>query len=259
MSNNSVCNKCSLHIDARVDLFTVCEGDCACHYHANCVGLSENDIIALKANIIWLCDNCMNAFLRARDGRNNEERVESIPHDDMLNSKAGKTSIEEEVRELKHTVTEIMKTMNKFSTFDSTTGPPLIHSTPVASSSLQDGTNMNGTELNNDESVRQQCRNKDRNFALLLTNIDASVDECDVYRMVTQALSFEAHNREYIDVVKLASRWNSHYAPDFISFKVIMDDRWRSKAMDPSTWPKGVKFREFIRKRIVTWKPPYSV
>lgn len=56
------CQKCLLAIDCKKDAFTVCEGSCYRQFHAECVGLSEDTVICLKKNVIWLCDDCLAVF-----------------------------------------------------------------------------------------------------------------------------------------------------------------------------------------------------
>lgn len=260
MTKDRVCKKCSQSIDLKTELFTVCEGDCACFFHANCVGLSEQEVIVLSLNIIWLCDECMDKFRRMRDGSDIREDVGSDSSHDTANSAGKNKTIEDEVTELKDAIAGIRDTLSKLVPTDSPThtshDPILLHSTPV-SSSLLEGTNACSTFVkSNDDAQRQQCTIDGSNFSLLLTNIDVSVAECDIRGMVTQALGIDTLKPEYIDVTKLVPHWRSCNAVDYISFKVVLNNRWKNKAMNPSTWPKGVKFREFIkRQRNDAWKP----
>lgn len=251
---SSECKKCSLSIGAGEN-FTVCEGDCAGVFHAECVGLSEEDVLVLSShssNIIWLCGECLSRFRRARDNADKRDGLRSPDGGMNSSNAANKKSIEDEVNELKDTVAGIVHTLAKLLPSDSSVDSPMHHSTPVSSFTLQDGNNACSSVVNNDEGLRQQCEDDD-NFALLLSNIDTSVAECEIHRMVAQALG--SQHPEEIDVVKLVSQWKKRRIMDYISFKVVLDKRWRSKAMDPSTWPKGVKFREFFGRRNDTWKP----
>lgn len=252
MPKDRVCKKCSLSIDSNVDLYTVCEGDCACFFHVACINLTERDLSVLSSNIVWLCDECIDRFRKVRDG------VGSNVPDNTMSNEINKSSIEDEVRELKNTVAGIVDTLAKILPTASTTDPPLQHSTPVSSFMLLNGTNACGTDMEDSETVRQhRCTIDDQNFSLLLTNIDASVVEDDIHRMVSQALGIGTHDPEQIDVVKLVSNWKSNRIIDYVSFKVVIDKRWKLKAMNPSTWPKSIKFREFIKRHNETWKPVF--
>lgn len=247
-----MCKKCSLSIDPKVDLYAVCEGDCACFFHAACVSLTERDLSVLSSNIVWLCDECMSRFRRVRDG------VGSDVPDNTTNNEMDKSSIDDEVRELKNTVAGIIDTLAKMVPTVSTTDPPLQHSTPVSSFMLLNGTNALGTNVEGNKTVRQNRYTiEDQHFSLLLTNIDASAVEDDIHRMVSQALGIGTHDPENFDVVKLVSNWKSNRVFDYVSFKVVMHKRWKLKAMNPSTWPKGVKFREFINRNNEIWKPVF--
>lgn len=46
---------------------------------------------------------------------------------------------------------------------------------------------------------------------------------------------------------------------NFISFKVGVDPKYRSAALDPSSWPKGILFREFEDNKAKSfWMPKPS-
>lgn len=90
-------------------------------------------------------------------------------------------------------------------------------------------------------------------FSLFVSNIDSTVSELDIRRMVSRALN--TPDPERIDVSKLVSKWNNNQPPDFISFKVTLNRKWKDQALNPLIWPKYVKFREFILRQNVTWRP----
>ncbi|XP_062533754.1 uncharacterized protein LOC134202778 [Armigeres subalbatus] len=94
--------------------------------------------------------------------------------------------------------------------------------------------------------------NMEESFAMVLTNIDGSVSEKDVQEMVTRCLG--ACDKECVNVRKLVPRWVDSNTLDYISFKIVLDTKWKSAALTPTTWPKNVKFREF-RQNLCTWKP----
>lgn len=252
MPNDRVCKKCSLSIEPNVELYTVCEGACACFFHAVCVSLSETDLSVLSSNIVWMCDKCIASFRRVRDG------VKPVNPMNTANDDMNNTSIEDEVKELQSKVAGIIDTLAKMVSNSSSTEPPLLHSTPVSSSTLLNGTNTCGTYGENNKTVRQRrCTISDNKFSLLLSNIDASVVEDDIHRMVSQALGMDTLYPDCIDVVKLVSIWKNHLTMDYVSFKIIMHELWKTKAMNPSTWPKNIKFREFVNRHNDTWKPEY--
>lgn len=62
-------------------------------------------------------------------------------------------------------------------------------------------------------------------------------------------------NEDCLKVVKLVSRRTDCRLLDYISFKVILKDRWKDLALSNSTWPNGIEFREFECRRKNAWKP----
>lgn len=96
----------------------------------------------------------------------------------------------------------------------------------------------------------------DADFSLFLSNIDASATEWDVHELVARSLG--TSDPELLDVIRLTTNWNSRRAPDYVSFKVVLDRKYKARAMNPSTWPINVKFREFVKRSNNTWKPQWS-
>lgn len=246
MVDDKTCKKCSKRVDMRTDLFTVCEGECACFYHAACVNLTEDVLQILSGNIIWICDQCMIQFQRTRGN------IRPNSHSDVFTAK----SIEEEVIELKNTVAGIVQTLSSIVPANQLNTTVPRHSTPKSTHAPSNGTCISSVNANCDESQRSPCAPIDTDFSLFLSNIDASVTEWDVHQLVARSLG--TTDPEPIDVVKLTSNWSGRRALDFVSFKVVLDRKYKDRAMNPSTWPVNVKFREFVKRSSNTWKPRWS-
>lgn len=250
MAKDSVCKKCSLEINAKIDFFTVCEGECAFMFHAKCVNLSEDVLISLSvlsANVVWMCDSCMLQYRKTRDNIGPNRCIETVRA----------KPIEEEVQELRSTVADILQTLSKIVPHASTNSVKPCHSTPNSSlvlSSKRDANDVNAANMKcNEDQRRSQCSTADSNFSLFLSNIDLSVTEEDVHAMVSRSLGTPQPER--IDITKLTSIWNSRRSMDYLSFKVVLDKKWKVRAMDPATWPNNVRFREFVNKNNDTWRP----
>lgn len=248
MVKERICKKCSQSIDAKAELYSICEGECSGYFHAACVGLSEGDLdtISLKMNIIWMCDVCMDKFRSISDG------TWTGSTEDMTKTK----SIDEEVKQLKIAVSEIMDTLAKIVPSVDPHDRRLLHSTPVSTDVL-DGIEACRTceTIESNEGHRQQSQftTDVDNLSLFISNIDSSASECDVRRMISRAL--DTPETERIAVTKLVSKWNHLHPPDFVSFKVTVDKKWKSHALNPLIWPKNVRFREFVVRHNVTWRP----
>lgn len=130
MAGEKICKKCSREIDVYNDLFTVCEGECACFFHAKCVNLSEDILHVLSGNVIWMCDSCLRQFQMMRDNIGSNCR----------NDFNGAQTIETEVKELKSTVADILQTLSKLVPDSSSNCITPHHSTPVSSLAISNGT-----------------------------------------------------------------------------------------------------------------------
>lgn len=240
------CKKCALSINVNDELYTVCEGDCAKSFHAACVGLTEDDLCALSNNIIWICDPCMVLFCRKR------ERMHTT---DATTNTEPTRSMENEIDDLKRTVTEIANTLaNVVQKLD--VAAPIHHSTPVSSSKLLDGTNDMSACDNLQPEESSQCPlqiPESETFSLYLTNIDSSASENDISLLISRTLNVPLSY--CADVVKLVPQHKNVRMLDYVSFKVVLRRDLKPLALSASTWPKRIKFREFVNKMNVTWKP----
>lgn len=248
MASDRKCEKCCLCIDSHIDLFTVCEGDCAGIFHAACVGLKEEDfdLLSRSQSILWMCEPCMYTFRKKRD---------CIQPRAVDNTESTKT-IEREVKELKISVAGILETLSNIVPTTLPSAPNVLSSTPISSHALFEGTHGCDASVSNCESCdrpRDEGTTIDDYFALFLSNIDPSVTERDVRRMISNSLG--TPEPECLDVVKLTKKWNNRRMLDFVSFKVIISKKLKTRALDPSTWPVNIKFREFVSKHNDTWRP----
>lgn len=260
MPRDSVCKKCAQSIDPK-ELSAVCEGYCGDLFHAKCALLTEGDLGVLSWSIIWMCEVCINRFRSTRDSIGPDSPSETLH--ETSNRKVArkdeeetKPTIEDEVKELKKAVAGVIDTLAKIvPTVPAAFTSPL-HSTPLSSSfMLLDGTSACNTCSGENETEQRRQSKTSGNFSLLLSNIDVSVSEMEIHQLVTRALGICIHDPDHVEVVKLISNWKHRSRIDYISFKVILDVRWKAKAMNPSTWPKPVRFREFVNRNNDTWKP----
>lgn len=239
--------KCSLAIDMKSDLFTICEGLCAKSFHAECVGVIESAVCTFSSNIIWICDPCMAAFCRFRE---NYSTVETTSTDLPK-------AIVDDVNQLKNTVAEIVQTLSQLVNIPDPIAPHN-RSTPTSSPKTFDGINeIISSTKQNPENVQlptETDESLDENvFSLYLTNIDKRATENDISLMVARQLDVPL--AECLEVVKLVPKWRNSNTLDFVSFKIVLDRQLKSTAMTASTWPKGVKYREFVNRFNGIWQP----
>lgn len=223
------CKKCSADIDVMNSLYTVCEGRCAKKFHATCVGVTENDLCALSKNIIWICDDCMIEFCKARDHTPVSPKNQPIDENSFT---AG-------LDDLRTQVNRINESIAKLSIAISSSIPSVStqrHSTPNHSPQP-----LSSASVCTSGWSQSSSHNREDTFPLLLTNIDRQVSENEIICLVSQCLG--APEPECANVTKLVSGWKNCNDLDYISFKIVLPIRWKLLAMTASTWPRGVIFR----------------
>lgn len=236
------CKKCSADIDVMNCLYTVCEGRCARKFHATCVGVTENDLCALSKNIIWICDDCMIEFCKARDRI--PESSKTQPADENV--------FATDFEKLKLQINDINNSFAKLSvaiassTSSSTTPRQQRHSTPIDSPKSLTSSSVCAPECSS-------VQTRDETFPLLLTNIDRGVTENEIAHLVSESLC--APKPECMNVTKLVPSWKNCEELDYISFKIVLPKRWKQLAMTATTWPRGLTFREFAHRKKNPWKP----
>ncbi|XP_062562247.1 uncharacterized protein LOC134225853 [Armigeres subalbatus] len=242
------CKKCHHAVLTKEQPHIYCNGTCAEVYHATCVGLNKEQLAAVSPpyrNSFWLCDDCFTEFVQWR----NEKKERNVSTANVQKSVGPKCVLHDDIIELKAKVDSIMSMLS--SNGECNLDTVMKHSTPNQIVCSDPFTSGSSDQTALDDSARVSNSAND-SFALLLTNIDSSVSEDDVQVMVSRCLG--ACDTECKSIRKLVPRWVDTSSLDYISFKIVLNRKWKSKAMMPSTWPRNVKSREF-RQRQCTWKP----
>ncbi|KXJ70336.1 hypothetical protein RP20_CCG024051 [Aedes albopictus] len=185
----------------------------------------------LARNVLWMCDCCMDDFIHTKNGNSS-------------NTCSSKQTIDEDVKELKNVVAGIINTISTITkslptaaaaaTTKLTINSEVVHTTPD-SFSLFNGTACDDTVYDDESDIIRNTGESDI-FSLLLTNIDSSVSECDIQRMVSRAIQIP--NPEQLDVTKLVSRRKAHRNLGFISFKVDLPSALKWRALNLHHGPK---------------------
>lgn len=249
-SDTMQCKKCLLEIDGGICLFTVCGWRCRQPFHGACANLPETAADTLRCrNVLWVCDDCMTEFRSTRD-----KLYEECPH---VAEEPATTA--QEISELKAKVAEISETLSLIAPHRiPSTAYDELHSTPVSHFALLDGTRIpeQGSRLTETTadgiSISTAQVESRTEFVLFLSNIDFRTTEDDIRMLVCQSLGISEPHQ--FQVRKLVSKWRTFVERDSISFKIVLDIVYKAAAMNPGTWPRGVRFREFVQ-RCSTWKP----
>lgn len=79
-------------------------------------------------------------------------------------------------------------------------------------------------------------------FWLYLSGLNPLATNNDVQKIVSRCLD----TPETVEVIRLVPKDKDVTSLSFVSFKVGLDPILKSRALDPSSWPVGLLFREFI-------------
>lgn len=244
------CNKCLLSIDRSKDRYTICEGRCAKRYHAACVGLSEATVCALfTKNILWMCDDCLSEYCINRDA--------DIPL--LTTADAVQTNtVESDIVEMKLKIEQIFDTLATIAPYHQPHFCENLHSTSVSSPALSSTRLLHGTKISQNEDTSAGAITHDakgsETFSLFLTNVDCRTTEEDVNHLVCECLDINDQNT--VKIRKIVPKGRSIDELDFVSFKVKLDVELKALAMAPSTWPVGLRYREF-EDRTDVWIPRF--
>lgn len=231
----------------------VCGGFCKATFHFSCAKLTDTlykEIIGNPA-IFWMCKACRDIMGNARF----KNALTSMDAANVEMTDGYQKMVQELKTDIKETLIaelklEIQGGFNKLS--------PAIHSPlprrfqfgnrptpkryrdedserPERPTKIFRGTGL----LPNGESHVAAERTESR-FWLYLTKISPDVSEADIQNLAMDRLQTD-------DVVakSLIPKGRPLSTLTFMSFKVGVKQDLKSKALDPSTWPQGIEYREF--------------
>lgn len=246
-----LCNACANTIPTDDNLVT-CQGFCKSTFHIKCSKLSPALWTEVKSNsaIFWMCHACRklmsnvsfrDALSNANDGYQNVLRKQS-------------KMMEELKGEIRKNANMISRITQRFPVTPLSSQPaPIVRSLkrPRIQVDTYQGERNFSTTL---------CGEKDpepgislpvipiiprvQKFYLFLSRFSPHVTVEEITKLVQQNLNIDAP----IDVVKLVRRDTDVSRLAFVSFKVGIDIRFKEKAMQPSSWQKGIYFREFVNE-----------
>ena len=248
-SKSTTCKKCNAAITRGANCVG-CEGLCKDFFHASCVKLSRDDLMQYQSisNVWWICIECREAIVKLRNNRTQiTKQDEQVDHPDTIHL----TRIDNEIVQLKEQIQLIHRSLSTPSTscVDTSVESSNRNQTLTESSSL-----LCSSGNHSDASTNVGCRSStvvqrspnDR-FWLFFTKIKNSVTEQQILKLIHDSLGTD-------DAVikKLVPVWKDTFSMPYISFKVGINVRFKDTALLSSTWPTGLRFREF---HDTIWEP----
>ena len=84
--------------------------------------------------------------------------------------------------------------------------------------------------------------NNANKFWLYLSKLNPLVTDGDVQKIVSRCLNAP----ESVEVIRLVPKGKNIDSLTFVSYKIGLDPDIKTKALDSSSWPTGLLFREFV-------------
>lgn len=206
-------------------------------FHARCVGLTYDEGCAcLHSNITWMCDSCKHTIDYGRFRR---------PQPEL---QANELAMKSDVSYLKTEVERISKIVSQLAPIASlsTTSDEHVSHPNTTNTSASTFSPLSSTKITD-----QRNAVNDSEVQLFISNIANDVTENDIRTMVCETIGAE----RVLEVKCLISPGKDLSAYDYISFKVVVDEKHRYSALNTSVWPTGVRCREFRDRRKPVWRP----
>lgn len=234
-----------------------CDGFCSKFFHTECISLTESDLMTcFSRNIMWFCDECLPKLWEIK----NRENVNPEHSPDSVISHDANTSMEAQIVKLNADIANINETLKDvISRSNIRDGKSVAHCTLYESSTTQPskllcGTKESPTPSFSKCSTSSPSCSASRHFWMYFTRIASFTTENDMRNLVRESLHYDGR----ISVRKLVPPWKDAATMDYVSFKVGIADNFKDMAMDSTTWPKGLRFREFVNAESSIWEPPLS-
>lgn len=250
----SVCCSCAGDLEKAEEI--VCKGFCKSTFHLKCVNqpIDIRDSVANCSQLYWMCQACSEmmanaTFCQALISTNSAFEAISAEHSKAL------IQLRQEMEQntakintiLQQIPTVIQERTGRKTTTSNTRKRPRIDEDIIINSvetrNLPEPSVTEGTrEI--DPNVMIPLANRKTNESklwLYLSGFNPNASEDDVRGLVQQNLN----TSETIDVRKLVPKGKNLEELTFVSFKVGVGLQFKDLALLPSTWQKGIIFREF--------------
>lgn len=208
-------------------------------------------------NMLWFCYTCLTLFRKRHCSAANTYSA-TIQTEDNVGSSIIK--LQEEVHHLKNNMSTIQKLIAESQSTDSADYGRPTTSTPMSNNS-RTVRSLATTRSPDTFKLRIGSRamdassfsssNAHKTFWMIFTRVAKHVTIDDISRMVSKCLKLN----DSPAVTELIPRWMNSADVLYTSFKVGLDWSLKDEALDESTWPQGLQFREFFPRTLPFWEP----
>lgn len=244
------CGECKQEIN---DLEPLRCGFCEAFLHIsqNCCGINSRGLkeAFAQGKLLLMCTSCREMLA----GRSISAYIAEIPS--TMSVPPASVDLPAQMKQLSEVVEGLSRKIDRFagSTSQSTWPAPSTPSWPQRNKKrkLDDkpekpkihapsdcGTNE--VDLS-DLSVPSIVRDADK-FWLYLSALNPRITDSDVQKIVSRCLN----TPDPVEVIRLVPKDKNTAGWSFVSYKIGLCTEMKAKALDPSSWPTGLRFREFI-------------
>lgn len=204
-----------------------------------------------RKNLFWMCDDCADLFENSHLRSITKVADEQSP---LMSLTEAINNLQTEIKQLSSKPTPAPSPAVKhWPLFEPVRGVKRFRGPDLAqkASECQAGSKQVGQDV-----VAVPIIEKPANkFWLYLSRIRSDVTNEQISAMVRANLEMTQDP----EVVKLVAKGADTSNMTFISFKVGLDPALQQSALDPSTWPEGVVFREFEEYSTQKFRKPSVV
>ncbi|XP_058840873.1 uncharacterized protein LOC131696345 [Topomyia yanbarensis] len=244
------CNSCAAIIASSTEVVT-CKGFCKATFHVRCSQLSAEMWALVKSNssIFWMCPGCRKLMsgVRFHDAfGSTSEFVKTVVGEQTHIMEDLKGEIRRNAEMIRQIVERLPSTPLNRSPWPMISNRPnkrprvLIDSPQIDRSATE--VFCGNRDASTDLSVPiVPVAPRESKFWLFLSRFSPSATVEEISKLVQHNL--ETQNP--VDVVKLVKKDADLNQMTFVSFKVGLPLEMKTRAMQPTSWQKGIYFREF--------------
>lgn len=253
MNGEKNCAKCCEAI-AGIE-FVSCRGYCGCMFHMTCANVSRallGYFSPHRKNLFWMCDKCAELFGNSHLRAITKVADEKSP---LVSLTEAISNLHTEIKQLSQKPVPCIQSpsiknwpqIGPIRAAKRLRGPDLAHKvTECQSGSKQLDSSVKSVPV---------CAKPVNKFWLYLSRIRPDVTNEEVLAMVRANLD----TTQDPEVVKLVAKGTDTSSMTFVSFKVGLDPSLKTNALNPSTWPEGIMFREFEDNSAQNFRKPSAV
>lgn len=246
----AACDRCARAMK-RLDEAVTCMGFCDHVAHQRCVSDNKDVVKAISdsPNLYWMFAECTNLMKIIRF-RNVVSSLGTTINEITRGQEVANAELKTELAKQREQIAELSKRIGLAT--PSRAGSNSRRRTEENSQPVKPL--LGGTRTTNEVSVTTVPQPNKTLFWIYLSRLHPSVKPEAIEKITKDGL-----NCESVKAIPLVKKGTDLKSLNFISYKVGVDPKHRTAALDPAMWPEGILFREFEDTRFKNyWMPDPS-